>query len=272
MLVLLLSACSTLPSPQQRRADADAIAATQHWRAQHIAGGHFVLASYVPAMITPAATLTVYIEGDGLAWVSRNQPSRDPTPVQPLALQLALAQPAGNAAYLARACQYMDNSGTPCAQRYWTTHRFAPEVIAAGMDALDQLKTQFGARHLQLVGYSGGGAVALLLAARRNDVIQVTTIAGNVDHAAWTRHHKVQALSGSLNPADHVPQLRHIPQVHLTGTQDQVIPPSLAHGFTRSFPPSADVRVVEIEGFGHQCCWAGQWPALWQQARPAPRE
>ena len=86
--------------------------------------------------------------------------------------------------------------------RYWTTHRFAPEVIRASDLALDRLKTLFGAQRLVLVGYSGGAAVALLVAARRHDMGQIITVAGNLDHQAWTHYHHVQALSGSLNPVD----------------------------------------------------------------------
>jgi len=39
------------------------------------------------------------------AWLAVPRPSQDPTPVDPLALRLALVQPTGNAAYLARPCQ-----------------------------------------------------------------------------------------------------------------------------------------------------------------------
>ena len=131
--------------------------------------------------------LTVYIEGDGLAWRTRSIPSTNPTPIDPVGLKLALAHPLGNAAYLARPCQYVGgHTARGCDQSYWTNKRFAREVIESSNEALTTLKLEFGARHLQLVGYSGGGAVAALLAAKRDDVIRLVTVAGNLEHLAWT--------------------------------------------------------------------------------------
>jgi hypothetical protein len=44
--------------------------------------------------------------------------------------------------------------------------------------------------------------VASLVAARRHDVVRLVTVAGNLDHLAWTTLHGVSPLTGSLNPAD----------------------------------------------------------------------
>jgi hypothetical protein len=54
-----------------------------------------------------------YQSGDGLAWLSSDVPSSDPTPLDPLALRLALAKPARNAAYLARPCGVLRASLSP---------------------------------------------------------------------------------------------------------------------------------------------------------------
>lgn len=90
--------------------------------------------------------------------------------------------------YLARPCQYVQ--GTNCKRGLWTTERFSKEVPQAESEVLDMLKSQYGVKESEMVGYSGGGAVALLLAATRSDVSQVQTIAGNIDPAAWmeTKH------------------------------------------------------------------------------------
>ncbi|MDA7087445.1 hypothetical protein PH586_13715 [Pseudomonas sp. SA3-5] len=164
---LLLAACVQVPSPAERRAQADALATPRGWERLTLPAGDFELIGYAPARIRAGEELTVYIEGDGFAWASSTRPSRDPTPRSPLALQLALAQPAGNAAYLARPCQYGDAQASDCSPRYWTDARFAEQVIAATDRALDALKARFAAQRLVLVGYSGGGAVASLVAARR---------------------------------------------------------------------------------------------------------
>ncbi|MBY0406928.1 MAG: hypothetical protein K2Q01_04500, partial [Rickettsiales bacterium] len=60
----------------------------------------------------------VYIEGDGNAWLTRSQPSPDPTPFVPVALQLALRDPSANVAYIARPCQYI--TGPACDIPVWT--------------------------------------------------------------------------------------------------------------------------------------------------------
>ncbi len=267
MLITLLTACASLPSPEQRRSAADALARAQGWQAQAIAAGPFTLMSYAPSRQQRAAHLTVYIEGDGLAGISGDLPSRDPTPQQPLALRLALAQPTGNVAYLARPCQYIDAEASGCAQRYWTEQRFAPEVIASTGLALDRLKQTYGAHDLTLVGYSGGAAVALLSAARRQDIAQVITVAGNLDHRAWTAYHRIRALDGSLDPVDVVDALRKVPQVHFAGDRDRVIPPDLIKSFASRFTRQAQIKVIEQAGFDHQCCWVQTWPSLWKQSQ-----
>ncbi len=266
VLVGQLGACATLPTASQRRALADELAAARQWKPQQLHSAGFELLGYAPVHHAGDGLLTVYVEGDGLAWITPEQPSDDPTPRNPLALRMALAQPSGDAAYLARPCQYADAVATGCPARYWTTQRFAPEVIAATDDAIGQLKQQFGAQRLVLVGYSGGGAVAALVAARRSDVAAVVTVAGNLDHAAWTRHHRMPPLSGSMNAADAIAPLAAIRQLHFVGAADAVIPPDLATGFASRFPAATRPQVIVQPGFDHVCCWAESWGRLFPAA------
>ena len=123
-------------------------------------------------------TLNLYIEGDGAAWITAYHPPRDPTPLKPIALALAALDPAAAVAYLGRPCQYLDQTALEnCSSLWWTTQRFAPEALAAYEQALDTLKVQSGARTIRLVGYSGGGVLAALLALRRQDVSSLITVA-----------------------------------------------------------------------------------------------
>lgn len=263
-LALLVSACAQIPLPAERLALADRLATGKQWHALRIQAAPFELQAYVPTQIRADARLTVYIEGDGFAWVTDSQPAADPTPLDPLALRLALAQPQGNAAYLARPCQYIDAARSGCLARYWTDARFAPEVIAATNQAVDQLKQQFGARHLVLVGYSGGAAVAALVAARRNDVALLVTVAGNLDHKAWAQYHRISPLAASLNPADETNALASIQQLHLVGGRDANITSGLVQDYVRKFPISRRPIMVVEPGFDHHCCWADQWATLWR--------
>lgn len=261
LLVLCTGACTVLPSAQERHLHAAALAQARQWQAIELAAPPFTLTGFTPLGIVPGPVLTVYLEGDGFAWAGA-LPSTDPTPRDPLALRLALAHPAGNAAYLARPCQYVGAKRTGCLQRYWTNARAAPEVVAAMDTALDALKQRFGARRLELVGYSGGGALAVLLAARRRDVVRIVTVAGNLDHRAWTAHHRVRPLDASLNAADVADLVKAIPQVHWIGASDRIIPPRLARDWPGSLAGADGANIRIVPGFSHSCCWAEDWPRL----------
>lgn len=263
---LLLSACASIPDADQRSASAMQLAASHGWQAQALRTDRFLLQAMLPPDPPAAGQLTVYIEGDGLAWLNRDTPSFDPTPITPLALQLAL-QDDGAAAYLARPCQYLLAANPGCSQRYWTQQRFAPELIHASNQALEQLKQRFQARQLVLVGYSGGAAVAALLAARRDDVAGLITVAGNLDHAAWSSQLALTPLAGSLNAADSWAQLLRVPQLHFVGTDDRQTGMLAVAPFVQRFPPAKRPPVSLQSGFGHQCCWAANWPALLHYAR-----
>lgn len=264
---LLLAACTNLPTPTARLDLADRLAARQGWQRVLIPSGAFELVAYVPGTHKTGDALTVYVEGDGLAWISPSHPSLDPTPNNPIGLKLALVNPEGNAAYLARPCQYVDAEARGCSQRYWTGQRFAPEVIEASNQALDALKARFSARQLTLVGYSGGGAVATLLAARRNDVRRLITVAGNLDPATWTRYHRIQPLTGSLNPADVRDALNGVRQWHFVGSKDKVIPPSLVESFANHFSKDQRPSVLIEPEYDHACCWVENWPRLLAKTR-----
>lgn len=268
--VVGLTGCAT-PSPQARRDNAGAWAAAQGWQPLLLPGSAFDLQAFVPQRLQRAQRLTVYIEGDGLAWLDRHTPSFAPTPSDPLALRLAVADARAQAVYLARPCQYTQGASFKgCEFRYWGTHRFAPEVIGAMDDALGQLKRRYGATDLVLVGYSGGGAVAALLAARRDDVAALVTVAGTLDTAHWTQVQGVSPLLGSLNPRDVAARLVTLPQWHFVGLRDNVVPRSVLNQFLdrvsdSASPGSIPPTVEAIPDFDHHCCWAAAWPQLSQR-------
>ena len=263
--LLGLAGCASVPSPADRRSHADALADQHSWHAVVLSGLRFDITGYVPRRVRADAVLDVYIEGDGLAWLSSDLPSPDPTPRDPVALRMALAQPEGNAAYLARPCQYRTASDTnSCDRAYWTNARFAEEVVTAMNAALSTLKTRYGAERIRLVGYSGGGAVAALLAARRDDVSRLVTVAGNLDTERWVRLHRISPLLGSSNPADQALQLRYVRQAHLVGARDKTVPIVVAQAYASRFPLSSVPDVRLLEGYDHTCCWAENWAVLWK--------
>ena len=263
-LCWLLSACAVV-SPELRLEQAQALAAKQHWLSLQLSTQPFDLQAWVPPVVQRSEQLTIYIEGDGLAWVSSSRPSDDPTPRNPLALALALKHPVnlkGPAVYLARPCQYVGGEhARGCEQSYWTERRFASPVIESTNQAVDMLMQRYGAAKLTLVGYSGGGAVAALVAARRKDVQRLVTVAGNLDHAYWTSVHHLTPLKGSLNPADAAPALQNMSQLHLVGGADGNITGDVVKSYQSRFAqPRPVVRVMD--GFDHSCCWVEQWSVL----------
>lgn len=263
---LALAGCGSFPSIQERANHAEQLAEQNGWTRIQIAAAPFELIAYTPIEREQGDSLTIFYEGDGFAWISESHPSSDPTPIDPIALRMALNHPRRNVAYLARPCQYVDAQIRECASRYWTNMRFAPEVIASASLATDSLKQLFGAHHLTLIGYSGGASIAGLLAAKRDDVERLITIAGVLDHQEWTSFQRIHPLIGSLNPADQISALDRIEQVHFVGGKDQIVPSKLIERFLNRFSNNSVPKTLYVfPDFGHRCCWAEEWPNLWQK-------
>lgn len=224
--------------------------------------GDFVITTFV-RLGAASRPLHVYIEGDGHAWRSRLEPSSDPTPHVATGLALAAADDAPNVAYLARPCQFVEAlAWRRCDTTYWTGKRFSPEVVQAMNCALDAVAAHTPGQPIHLVGYSGGGAMAVLLAARRGDVASLRTVAGNLDHQAVNRLHGVSAMPESLNPIDVAPQVAGIAQVHFSGSLDTVVPPEIARRFQAAAGQNACAKIHVVEGLTHGADWAVHWPDL----------
>lgn len=265
LLLFSLFGCARLPFAD-RTATAERIAGERGWAGQVLPGADFPLQAYM-APPRPAETVTIYIEGDGLAWRSRYVPSSDPTPPDPIGLRLAVADPAPAVAYLARPCQYV--TSPRCAVEAWTSHRFSPAAIAATNRAIDRLKGLFSAERVVLAGYSGGGVMAALIAAERTDVAGLVTVAAPLDVGFWVRHHDVAPLSGSLDPARCcAASLALLPQRHVVGTRDDVTPRPVVESFGRALGAGAPIRILAVDS-DHECCYVTLWPSLVPRLRQA---
>lgn len=259
--ILLLSAvgCAGQPESLDSPAAADEFAGTHGFEREVVTAGHFRLATFHKGLNNNDPELAIYVEGDGRAFLRPNVVAPDPTPRDPVALRMATRDPRASVLYIARPCQY-SRSDPACHPRYWTSHRFAEEVVAAVDSAITSTISRIGPRRVHLVGYSGGGAIAALVAARRVDVDSLVTVVGNLDHSRWTSIHGVTPLTGSLNPTDVAANLRHVRQLHLTGGLDPVIPPDLVKSFAREFGDADQVAFEIVPTFDHHCCWAEIWP------------
>jgi hypothetical protein len=257
LLTCLMSGCAS----DDRDAHANALAARGGLRRELIDTDSFVLTAYA-RISRPGEPLHLYIEGDGLAWISRNQPSLDPTPREATGLALAAADPAPNVVYLARPCQYTPMAMNPrCALPYWTGKRYAPEVVRSLDQAVDRFAARVPQQRINLVGYSGGGALAVLIAARRTDVASIRTVAGNLDDEFVNRLHQVSPMPASENPIDFAARVAAIPQIHFSSTSDTVVPPVVAQRFVQATGPRC-AQVRSIGGVTHEGNWSELWPAL----------
>lgn len=258
-----LAGCTSHYSAATRLNNAQVLANDSGWDSVRVGVPNFELMAFIPKDARSGDELTVYIEGDGLAWITPYRPSTNPTPINPMGLKLALAHPKGKAAYVGRPCQFVAARALGCEERYWTNERFSPEVVAAMSRAVDHLKGRMQASAVNLVGYSGGGAIAVLIAAQRGDVQRIVTVAGNLDTHQWTQWHGLGELSGSINPADLSMRVLQIPQWHFAGGRDSNIPPALVHGYAARFLEPNNVKVLVEDTFTHSCCWAENWAAIW---------
>jgi len=91
-------------------------------------------------------------------------------------------------------------------------------------EAVEHLKIKAKATKIHLVGYSGGGAIAVLIAARRKDVLTLRTIAGDLDPPSLAEYHHTTPLQGSLNPTMAIPKILNLPQQHFSGGKDKTVP------------------------------------------------
>ena len=264
---LCLSGClssTPIPTPELRALQAFELAQKADWKEHTIHTSLFTIKAYGSAVSRKTKILTIYVEGDGLAWVSENSPSHNPTPIVPTGLNIAIHDHKNKpVAYLARPCQFVfKEAWKQCRQDYWTNLRFSPEVIDAMNQGVEYLKQYYHAQQIVLIGYSGGGSVATLLSAKRRDVIQLITVAAILDTDYWVRQENLTPLSGSLNPANAWKKLISIPQIHWVGGKDKVVSKEVAFAFAKRFPAAKKPKITVVPVFDHTCCWARDWMSL----------
>ncbi len=261
LLLLCLNGC-TAPNLEARQ-EAAATIVPANYEALTLVTRDFDLRSYTPKDRVRNGELRVFIEGDGYAWERRNRPSSDPTPITQTVLALATTSVQSNVVYLARPCQFVGPTSRNCHENLWTGERYSEPVVASLNQAIDHLMAEYEATRLILVGYSGGGTIAALLAARRSDISGLVTLAAPLDITAFTDFHGVTPMTGSLNPVDHAHALSHIPQTHLIGEDDEIVPLALTRTYQNALSSTLCVRIMTVQA-NH---WSG-----WTELTPNPAD
>jgi pimeloyl-ACP methyl ester carboxylesterase len=203
--------------------------------------------------------LVVFVEGDGSPWVGGGRKiASDPTPRMPLALRLAAITP-GSVLYLGRPCYFEPAMPAGCSEELWTSARYSRRIV----DSMASAAQSFAAAHrfsrIVLVGYSGGGTLATLMAPAMPSLAGLVSVAGNLDPDAWTRLHGYLPLDG-LNPALQPPLNPALSQWYLTGERDTNVPAQVNERYLRRVSPD---RIWSYPRFDHKCCWERLWPAIY---------
>lgn len=260
--LLLLNACA-FATPTQRIFET---ARRLEFQPLTLTGGQFRLAAFFKPGTIDSTTLHVYLEGDGTPWITRWQIAADPTPRQPVMLELMALDP-HPALYLGRPCYYGHAEDIGCSPALWTMRRYGPEVVDSLAAALRGWWDNHDFHGLALFGHSGGGTLALLLAPKFPETHAIATLAANLDIAVWTAHHQYAPLEGSFNPAQNPPT--GVPEYHYLGAEDNVVPPAL---FAPIAATRSQVKPVIVPGVGHSCCWRSIWATILKRldANPHP--
>lgn len=207
---------------------------------------------------TSGEWLHVYIEGDGMPWIGGSVVALDPTPKDPLALRLMLKDEVSSV-YVGRPCYFGTTGNEGCEPDVWTFGRYSASVVESMAAAIGSIISDGNYRQVRLIGYSGGGVIALLVVSRLPTVTSVVTVASNLDTDAWTRARGFLPLHLSLNPADSDPLPPSVVHVQLAGALDDVVPLSVTESFRRSGHQS---ELWTYSDFDHRCCWERAWPDI----------
>jgi len=206
----------------------------------------------------------LYIEGDGTAYATPSTLGMFNTPTDPVALRLAAQDGSTNVIYLARPCQYRGKyqGKSDCPKIFAADARFSEAVIQSYNKALDNIKAYHDVTGFDIVGYDGGAAIAVILAAQRQDIASLRTVAGNLDTVTTASINKVIAPTQSYNPVDYASQLTAKPQRHFIGKLDQVEPPAVYNSFAQAMGPTTCNSVSLIDNADHEHGWVEQWNTL----------
>lgn len=253
LVVIFLTGCGAAPTSK--------VASSNGFKPDFVQTQQFKLATY-KKIKQPGKDVNIYIEGDGHAWITRTLISKDPSPRSSTVMQLAALDPSPNVVYLARPCQFSPQDlKTVCSSKYWSTARYSPAVVQAINNAINQIKQETRSKRVHLIGYSGGGALAVLVAAKRKDVASIRTVAGNLDLKTMDKLHKTTPLSESIDPMSMAKAVSHIPQIHFCGARDKVVPPVIALNFIRAAKLNQRSMVI-VKNATHDRNWTKHWPEL----------
>jgi len=150
---------------------------------------------------------------------------------------------------LGRPC-YFAVADIECSPLYWTSGRYSPEVVASLSAVVEHLHNTHPAKKIRLIGYSGGGTLAVLVANHLSFVDVVVTFAAPLDLDAWLHAHEYDPLTQSVNPAA-ITLRSTLKQFHYLGAKDR----NVTLEMNRRFYQKNNVVPDIVDAADHSCCW-----------------
>ncbi len=246
LALTLLAGCAT---PAERFAET---AGAMGLERQMVTGTRFRHVLFWRGRGRTGAVLHVYIDGDGTPDIG-GYPAADPTSRNPLVLRLLELDP-GPAVLLGRPCYYGLAGDAGCRPALWMDERYSEAVVASMVAAVQEILASAAYGRVAWFGHSGGGTLAVLLAARVPETAAVVTAAANLDIDAWAATRGARPFVGSLNPARQSALPMAVVQRHYAGGRDEIVPPAVTR---KGLGPGVPLTV--IPDYDHRCCWEKLW-------------
>lgn len=268
---LFVTSCGYPPTGYYKRETATRLAMPSFMHDRVIVSDPFRLTVY-ERVRNKGGIANVYIEGNGHDTgisLETIKPTGfyiggDDTPYNPVGLHLASFDHAKNLIYMARPCQYTEDDPA-CTAKEKKYLRYGEEELNAMNKALSHIKNRYDFTGFNLIGYGGGGAIATILAAKRDDVLTLRTVSGHLDTsvaAANNDGEKAVDLGGRINPLDYAEAVSGVPQHHFMGEHDKIITPDTYMRFYRETAPRRCLRFSLIENADSDKGLVNAWPEL----------
>lgn len=255
-----MTACVTHAIPHLRYETAKRLAMPSFMLERHIKADQYTLTAW-ERIHKRGGVATVYVDGDGLTWSGTETDSHDPTPTNPVALHLATRDNSQNVIMLARPCHYTALAdGTSCAAQGWKDSRFSPETVGAMNAAISNIKKKYDISAFNFVGYDGGATMVALLAAQRDDVKSIRTVAGKLDYSQTDL--MKDATMDHYDAATIAPKIADIPQQHFIGAWDEIVTSNVYDSFKAASGNSPCVKASVVKETTHDKGWVSRWPEL----------
>jgi hypothetical protein len=225
-----------------------------------VKGGDFWITTY-QKIENKSEPYVFYIEGDQSSFSDKYKISSNPTPKKQMFINLAAMDKRPNVVYIAMPCQYTPMELNPqCDSSYWTDKRMSEKSVAAINDVINKINSTN--QKFNLVGYSAGGSIAVLIAARNPMVKDIITIGAYLDSRAFTNYHNVPPMIGSLNPINYAKLISNIPQRHISGGKDIIAPPFIVDKYVEE-SSSFCVKQEIFPELNHNKGWNKIWEYIY---------